>query len=490
MRSKLKLLMILIFLSLSILQFQNCTNSNVKFFDTNRETLSSRVGGGDIYDGKPADGNYCRIFDNMTCPANAKNLQGMARVNNLKVQLIEDNCTSTTTTFLTSDAAVSFTPLAENYIGITRGIFKKCDVDQNGLPLPLTEMPEVYCTTANNQISVVVNKNLATQNLELNLSLAQDGKVRLVQSEGLQKSLTSNNIKYTSPSFAFDLNIAQSTSQTLSGNLSAKVDNSLINISMDCRQANSSPTIIVEQDLEISTTWIDTTNLAGYWKLNEITATENSQILDSSKFKYDLTLLTGSDGINKRNASVQGGAFDFDGNDYIRRSTPADGHLDFDTRSFSYMTWMKKTAHAGQWDMLIWKGGNCATCPGFEMQCGSSGCAANISDGDGGPVGQSIVPAYFATDSSVLFGRWVHLAVVVDRNTQTLRSFVDGALIEAKDISAVGSVTTTIRDFQIGSGLGGSWSFLGSLDDVAVWNEALSDAKIKMIYERLRPKFK
>lgn len=490
MRRKSIFLISVIFVLLITTQYQNCGHSNTVNFGKTRESLSSHAaGGGDIYDGKPGDGVYCRVFDDMTCQSNVKNIQSLMTVSNTQIQLTQDNCASTATNFLTSDVAVDFTNLISDYVGVTRGIFKKCEIDKNGLPLPPNEMPDAYCTSSTNEVAVVVNKNLATKNLDFTISFISGGQPRIVKSDRLSKSQSANGTTYSSSMQEFDLNISKTNSQTSPGTLTTNLDGSPMSVTVNCRQASSDPTVIIDQDMEISPTWIATNNLAGYWKLNEVPASEGTQIIDSSAANYNLTLFTGNDGSNKSISTVRGEALVFDGNDNISRASPVDSHLEFDTRSFSYMAWMKKTAHAGQWDMLIWKGGNCVDCAGYEMQCGTSGCNANISDGDGSPIGQSLVSASFAADSSVLLGRWVHLAVVVDRSTQTLRSYVDGALVDTKDISAVGSVTSNARDFHIGSGLSGNWGFLGALDDVAVWGESLSDAKIKAIFERLRPKF-
>ncbi len=63
-------------------------------------------------------------------------------------------------------------------------------------------------------------------------------------------------------------------------------------------------------------------------------------------------------------------------------------------------------------------------------------------------------------------------------------------LISSVDISQLGSIqSNSDRDLRIGGTTEGSNPFLGLVDDVAIWNRALSNAEILEIYQRMRPKF-
>lgn len=487
-------LIFLVGIILSIAQFQNCAGKDQVSFFEQRKSLSSApmAEGGGLYDGKPENGYYCRVHDNMPCQAQVYGLQSLVKVDDSGLHLLQDNCTSTANNFRSGDAGVSFTSLAPGFIGLTRGIFKKCDVGANRLPLPPTEMTDAFCTSKQNDVAVIVNKSISSQKMDFTLNFRNTAGVHSATIQSVTKTISSNGNSYFSDTQAFNLTIAQSVSQTSRGLLQVVVDQQSWSLDLDCRQANPDPTVIIEKDMELSPSWIDTQRLAGYWKLNEVSAVQGNTIADSSSFSLSGILETGNDGQIKSDPSIPGGALGFDGvNDRIRISRPLDGHLDFGMRSFSYMAWIRKSGNAGTWDMPFFHGGNTALMAGFNMECGSSnsGCYAGISDGQG--LGTSWTIARFAVSSSALIGRWVLLTAVVDRNSNQLRAYLDGVLVSTVAISNIGSVNNNLI-LSIGAGAdsgGMNFPFLGSIDDVSLWDRALADSEILEIFQRLRPKF-
>lgn len=479
----------LIAIGLLLLQFQNCSGGGLIDFAKNRQSLSSseQQGGGTTYDGKPDPGNYCRVFDNISCQTQVSDVQSTLKVDTAKIQLLTDNCASTATNFQFSDAAVGLSSLNREFIGLSRGIFRKCDINSSGIPLPPTEMPDAWCKSNQESVDVVINRNLASQELKLELRIRGGPEVRIVNRSGVQKSQSTNSYSYSLLREKFDLYVPIVAAQTSLGHLNAIVDNIELNVDLECRRAEGASTILIDRDLEIHSSWIDTNRLAGYWKLNEQNAAQNTIMLDSSLYNFNGTLLTNNDGATKTISTAQGSAISLDGiDDSILIGNPSDGHLDFDTRSFSFSAWVNKTANVGPWDMPMWKGGNSARNTGYEMECGASACSAFISDGT------TIVGARFAANGSAFIGRWVHFTAVVDRGRQELRSYVDGVLVSTSDISMVGSVTEPdplYGALRIGGGLSGSFQHSGSVDDVAIWNNALTNSEVLEIFQRLRPKF-
>ncbi|OQW50294.1 MAG: hypothetical protein A4S09_00430 [Proteobacteria bacterium SG_bin7] len=470
-----------------LLQFQNCSGGGTVNFFNNRQSLSSseQQGGGTTYDGKPEPGDYCRVFNDVPCQTQVSNIQSMLRVDNTKIQLINDNCTSTATNFQFADVAVGLSDLNRKFIGLSRGIFKKCEVNSSGSPLPPVEMPEAWCKAKQNNVDLVISRNLATQELKLELLLGRGTEVRTVLSKGVQKSQTANNYYYTLPKEKFDLSIPASAAQTSTGHLGTVVDNAEINVELDCRQANGTSTILIDRDLELHSSWIDTSRIAGYWKLNEVSALDGTSIADSSTFGHAGLLQTG-DGLNKADQNVKGGALRFDGiNDGVLIADPSDNHLDFDNRSFTFMVWVYKTAASGSWDMPIWKGGNAANVSGYDIECGSSACSAFVSDNT------QIFRSNFGTTASQFFGRWVHFVATVDRSLNQFSTYVDGVKVSSTDISSLGNIGTS-HNLNIGrSSLTAPFDspYLGSIDDVAIWDKALSGTEVREIFQRLRPKF-
>lgn len=235
---------------------------------------------------------------------------------------------------------------------------------------------------------------------------------------------------------------------------------------------------------ELDPEWIDTSRLVGYWKFDEGASSQGMAILDSSALKHSGVLETNSDGLPKfDNLLVRDGhALYLDGvDDFVQIPEPLDGHLNFGTKSFSYMVSVKVDVSAGSWDMPLWKGGNSANDPGYDIELGINKWAAFVSDGT------SLFEVEFGNESEFL-GKWVHLAVVVDRAAGQLRGYVNGVLKISRDISSLGSVTTT-QNLKLGSSQGDNF-FKGLMDDVAIWKTSLSDSEVLTIYQHIKLKYK
>ncbi len=477
----------LLLLTILSLQFQNCVgNNSIKFFSM-RTPIQSSMTGGSTYDGKPENGYYCRVFDNLKCQSQVQNVQGLIKVDDSGIHLIEDNCSSTSAHFLADDASVGFSKMASDHIGVTRGIFKKCEVNSANLPTVPSEMTEAYCTTSNDNLAVLINKNLSSKNSNFALYLNEGSTIRKATGDVLVAPM-GNNTRYFSNTQDFNLDINAKDSQTFAGHLQVIVDDKDISVDLSCRQFSPLPSIIVEKDMEISPTWIDTSQLVAYWKLNEVNSANSSVILDSSRFASHGVLSTDNGNLIKTDSSVSGGALFFDGAlDSVSIPRPADGHLDFDQNSFSFMVWIKKSGNTSSWDMPLWFGANNASTGGYDIECGSLGCAAAVSDGR--RLATSMVTASFATNGNALIGRWVFLVAVVDRGSQQLRTYLNGSLVSTSSISAVGDIKTQ-PNLRIGSYDNPTNSpFWGSIDDISIWNRALSEKEIGEIFQRLRPKF-
>lgn len=82
--------------------------------------------------------------------------------------------------------------------------------------------------------------------------------------------------------------------------------------------------------------------------------------------------------------------------------------------------------------------------------------------------------------TGVQLNTWTHLALTYDGTTLSL--FIDGLLDSS--IPASGSITSATEDFYMGNLLfqTTNYWFNGKLDEVSLWNRALSDAEINCIY--------
>ncbi len=78
---------------------------------------------------------------------------------------------------------------------------------------------------------------------------------------------------------------------------------------------------------------------------------------------------------------------------------------------------------------------------------------------------------------------WHLIVMTVDRSGQLLHFYVDGSEVgSAKDITSVGSVTST-EQVYIGNGLtSADHIFTGNIDECAVWNTALTSTQVGNIF--------
>ncbi len=166
--------------------------------------------------------------------------------------------------------------------------------------------------------------------------------------------------------------------------------------------------------------------------------------------------------------------------------------LDMTTNDFTVSVWVRWDGGVSDRDFLFSHARTLAPHNGYsmELRTGNSAYAARLTL-DGGDTA-----AFPGTDDSVADSDWHHLAVVVSGNT-----FIDGratfyldgvvagpaghALIDpVVDISGsnLGSVSTSVESppavFKIGSNWNETSNFLGSLDDLAIWKDALPASSI------------
>ena len=207
--------------------------------------------------------------------------------------------------------------------------------------------------------------------------------------------------------------------------------------------------------------------LVGYWSFNEGTSTV---ALDYSGNKNKGTLVNGPTWVNGK----QGKALNFDGgNDRVVIGDPANNSLDFGSGSFSYGMWVNPASFIGNYDMPWFKGGSSAGAPGYDFELGSGAWTVNIADAT------TIKSNSFL--SSGTLGTWTHIFAVVDRSTNRLVVYVNGKSTGVgTDISTLGSMSGTYSATI--SSNGASYPFNGLIDEVRIYNRALSAGEIQTLY--------
>lgn len=216
-----------------------------------------------------------------------------------------------------------------------------------------------------------------------------------------------------------------------------------------------------------------TNGLVGYWSFDgsKINWASNT-VTDSSGNGNTGTMINMSTTTSPAQGKI-GQALSFDGvNDRINITDPVSGVLDFGTDSFSYGLWVYVTQNSGNYDMPLFKGGSSAVAAGYDMELGNSLWRANLSDG--------VDSVGFTFSAAPLLNQWVHLMTVVDRSVQRGYVYVNGVVVSSSgtDISSIDSVSNA-TNISISNA---TYPFNGKIDDVRIYNRALSATEIGQLY--------
>ncbi|MEE1762362.1 MULTISPECIES: sialidase family protein [unclassified Streptomyces] len=169
---------------------------------------------------------------------------------------------------------------------------------------------------------------------------------------------------------------------------------------------------------------------------------------------------------------VAGGALEFDGADDAVR-LPYRSRLPLGNRDFTASLWFRYSATAGE-QPLLWMGGVGTTQPQVwlrgEPASGRLTGLITVRDGASPPRTASVRSTHAYND-----GEWHRL--VLRRGGGQLTLFVDGTAFSTADVS--GSVSRNSPfGVHIGQRVDSRAHFTGAIDDVRVYDRALSDAEV------------
>ncbi len=208
----------------------------------------------------------------------------------------------------------------------------------------------------------------------------------------------------------------------------------------------------------------DDPSLVGWWKLDE---TSGLTAADSSLFGND-GILTSGEWTN----GVVGGALEFDGTvGYV--SVPSSSSLQL-TNALTIAGWIK----ANSWDS-----GNDVDPIARKGEGNPNNYQLAVVDGratfylDGGEADDD----GFVGNTPLNTDQWYHIAATWDG--VAVRIYVDGVVDNDPSDSRVDAIGTDTRPFYLG-GRSGADLFEGTLDDVRLYNRALSEAEIKSLAAR------
>ncbi|OGM90939.1 hypothetical protein A2755_01925 [Candidatus Wolfebacteria bacterium RIFCSPHIGHO2_01_FULL_48_22] len=211
--------------------------------------------------------------------------------------------------------------------------------------------------------------------------------------------------------------------------------------------------------------------LVGYWTFDEGTGTTAA---DSSGNGNTGTLTNGPTWQSDSNCKVRG-CLSFDGsNDYVMVGAPEILNSTFNTtNSFSVIEWVNLIGSAGYYPQF--NKGLYGPSPGFTIH----GINGRLEGGDGSTHGFDLDNTFGANDMRGT--GWKFTVVTYDGTA--FRGYTNGLLASTNPWS-YGIGSTDAYDLIIGSFWGSN--FTGIIDDVRIYNRALSAAEIQAIYNSTR----
>ncbi|VVC00380.1 Concanavalin A-like lectin/glucanases superfamily protein [uncultured archaeon] len=218
-----------------------------------------------------------------------------------------------------------------------------------------------------------------------------------------------------------------------------------------------------------------TAGLAGWWALDDGSGTV---ALDSSGNHGNASLVKfPADNSGWTNGQI-GQALNFRGVSGQRVVVAQSGALDFGTGGFTVSFWMKP--EGTQNSMPISKGTHGYTAPGFRFFLGSTN-NLNFCVEDQGL--NRVEPRVTITS---FLGSWNHYVGVWDAASKTATIYINGIHAASTTNASIGNITNAF-DFTIGARSGGDYEFKGMIDDVRLYNRALSPQEVADVHRQGAP---
>jgi len=210
-------------------------------------------------------------------------------------------------------------------------------------------------------------------------------------------------------------------------------------------------------------------DLVAHWTFDE---PEGDIVRDVSGNEHQGTII----GTVIRTQGVQGNALSFDGEkeNFVRCGSPEDFRF---SRAFTIMAWVRRSDAGTLWDGIVCFGGGGKGYQVFYGERTQSLALYLNSDQQGyGPVAGGYVP----------LDEWMHLAVVFDASSETVRIYQNGHRT-ARQVWK-GMIAGFPEEIYIGRSEAFS-AFRGAIDEVKIYRTALSEEAILKEYRRFSELF-
>lgn len=211
-------------------------------------------------------------------------------------------------------------------------------------------------------------------------------------------------------------------------------------------------------------------NLIANWRLDETSGTTAVNSYGTSS--YDGTMTGGLSGASSVSGKVKT-ALSFNGtSDYIEVADPVDGSLELSS-DMSISIWIYPTV-VNVSQKIVYKGHSASPWEGWELMINSSG----------EPMFQTADTSanYYSTGhTAITANQWYHIVAI--RSGNNLSMYVNNTLATWWN---TGPIAGTVQDGDAGLFIGTS-NFLGNyfsgyIDDVRIYNKALSAAEVSNLY--------
>ncbi|MFX1243241.1 MAG: DUF2341 domain-containing protein, partial [Promethearchaeota archaeon] len=208
-------------------------------------------------------------------------------------------------------------------------------------------------------------------------------------------------------------------------------------------------------------------NFKGVWHLSESTG----NAIDSTSYSTSGIL----SGVIVQGVSGQiYNSYKFDGTESnVDFGDPIDEHLDIGTGSFTIGMWLKINSSTASWQVPITKGHPSGTGnDGYRFETQTSGQNIYFQIGNGSSYQSSYI-------ESITFGTWIYFVGRVDRTSNRIYLFKNGAYSGYRDISGIGNISSSnpLTFSRTNNELN------GCLDEVRISNISRSDGWIATEFE-------
>ncbi|MDP4009584.1 MAG: DUF2341 domain-containing protein [Candidatus Shapirobacteria bacterium] len=212
-----------------------------------------------------------------------------------------------------------------------------------------------------------------------------------------------------------------------------------------------------------------TDGLIGYWKMDENVGTTT---VDSSGNNNTATLGTGNSAPTW-SPGKYGVGLSFNGTtNYIKVSY--DASLKKPVSAITMGAWVKLNSTGG-WQSVVQypqqDGSHVSTYFDWAIYVGSGGGLHTRIDGESS-----------GTYGTISWGEWTHVAIAWDGSSTLVKYYINGALVGTYDGTKTSIVYDNNNPVYFGQNAGGGEKLSGSLDEVRIYNRALSPSEVSQLY--------